>query len=142
MRGQAAVEWMVILSVGVLILAVMLSFNEENYLSFRSNVKVSGVKAALNDLKNAADFVYSQGSGAKTRIYITIPPESNFTITTLSTGKGQIQAVVHVRGDEQYFDIYTEGNLTGSLPADAGGYCIDVECLEGAVNISRSSGSC
>jgi hypothetical protein len=142
MRGQAAVEWMVILSVAILLLAVMLSFNEENYLSFRSNVKVSQVKAALNDLKNAADFVYSQGQGAKTRMYITIPSAANFTITTLSSGRGQIQAVVHVRGDEQYFDVYTDGNLTGSLPQDTGGYCIDVECLEGVVNISRSAGSC
>ena len=142
MRGQASVEWMVILSVAILILAVMLSFNQDSYQSFRSNLRVSKAKSTLNDLKNAADFVYSQGSGAKTRIYVTIPHASNFTITTLSTGKGQIQTVVYVKGREEYFDVYTNANLTGSLPSNAGGYCIDVESLEEVVNISRSSGSC
>jgi len=142
MRAQATVEWVVVISFAILILAVMLSFNEDNYLSFRSNVKVSNVKATLNDLKNAADFVYSQGSGAKTRLHATIPYETNITITTLSDGKGQIQAVIKVKGGEQYFDVYTDGNLTGSLPSKAGEYCVDVECLEGAVSITRSGGSC
>ncbi|MBD3388459.1 MAG: hypothetical protein GF416_05255 [Candidatus Altiarchaeales archaeon] len=141
-RGQAAVEWVVILSVAILILAVMLSFNEENYLFFRNNMKVSKAKAALNELKNSADFVYSQGSGAKTRVYVTIPVETNITIETLSTGTGQIQAEVLVNGEREYFDVYTEANLSGSLPEKGGSYCVDIECLGEVVSITRSSGSC
>jgi hypothetical protein len=142
MRGQAAVEWMVVLSVAMLVLAVMLSFNEENYRSFRDNLRVSQAKASLNDLENAVNFVYSQGLGAKTRIYVTVPEASNFTVNTLSSGEGQIEALVYIRGKEEYFEVYTQANLTGSLPEKAGQYCIDVECLGEVVNITRSSGSC
>jgi Tfp pilus assembly protein PilE len=142
MRGQASVEWIVILSMAILILAIMLSFNENNYQSFRDNVRVSKAKATLNDLENAVDFVYSQGEGAKTRLHITLPEASNFSVATLSTGKGRIQGIVYVRGEEEYFDAYTDANLTGSLPSEAGGYCVDVEYVNAKVNITRSGGSC
>jgi hypothetical protein len=142
MRGQAVVEWMVLLSVAMLVLAVILSLNEENYAFFRNNVKVSQVKSALNGLKNAVDFVYSQGTEAKTRIYVTVPSGSNFTIRTLEGGGGQIEAVVYVKGGEQPYDVYTDANLSGVLPSVSGSYCMDVEYVGPQVNITRSDGSC
>ena len=142
MKGQAVIEFMVVLSIAMLILAIMLSFNEDSYWFFKDSVKVGQVKATLNNLKNSVDFVYSQGEDAKTRLYVTIPPSSNFTITTLSSGKGQIQAIVYLSGNEQYFDVYTDANLSGTLPSNAGSYCVDVEYMNGLVNITRSSGSC
>jgi hypothetical protein len=142
MRGQASVEWIVILSVAILVLAVMLSMNDDNYQFFTNNVRAGKVKAALGELKNAADFVYSQGKDARTRVYITIPPAANFTAKTLPAGKGQIQAVLYVKGKEEYFDVYTDANITGSFPTASGSYCMNVEYMEAAVNISRSTGSC
>jgi len=142
MKGQAAVEWIVILSIAMLVLAVTLSMGEENYRFFTDNVKASKAKTTLNELKNAVDFVYSQGKDAKATVYVTVPPSSNFTINTLPTGKGQIQAVVYVGGKEEYFDVYTEANLTGTIPAEAGSYCMTVECSGAEVNISRSTSSC
>jgi len=140
--GQAAVEWIVILSVAILILAVMLSLNEDNYRFFRNNVKVSTAKSTLNELKKSADFVYSQGKDAKTRVYVTLPPSTNFSINTLPTGRGVIAAAVYVDGKTEEFDVYTDANLTGSLPTTSGSYCIDVHSLGGTVNITRSDGSC
>jgi hypothetical protein len=142
MRGQAAVEWIVVLSVALMILAVMLSMNEDNYQFFNNNVKVSKAKGAVNDLKNAVDFVYSQGKDAKTSVYVTIPPGTNLTVDTLPAGKGQILAIVYVKGQEESFDAYTDANLTGSLPAAAGSYCIEVRYSGPEVSVSRSSGSC
>ncbi|MFH1055939.1 MAG: hypothetical protein V1744_07610 [Candidatus Altiarchaeota archaeon] len=142
MRGQAVVEWMVILAMALVILALMLSFNQENYSFFKNNVQVGQVKSTLNNLKNSVDFVYSQGKDAQTRLHVTIPHSSNFTINTLSSGRGQIQAVVYVNGNEEYYDVYTDANLTGSLPSRAGSYCIDVNYTGTYVSISRSSGSC
>jgi hypothetical protein len=142
MRGQAAVEWIVVMSVGILVLAIMLSLNEDSFQLFRGSVRVSQTKAALNDLKNAVDFVYSQGTGARTRLYVTVPPSVNVTFGTLPGGSGQIQAVVYVGGKSEYFDVYTDAAIVGSLPNAAGGYCVDVEYQGDAVNISRSGGSC
>ena len=133
---------MVVLSVGILLLAVMLSFSQDNLMFFKNNVKASQVKAALRDMKNAADLVYSQGKEAKTRVYVTIPESTNLTISTLPEGTGLIQAVVYLSGKQQYYDVYTDANLTGSLPSKAGGYCLDVTYVGSVVNITRSSGSC
>jgi hypothetical protein len=142
MRAQATIEWMIILSVSVLILAVMLSFNGDNYSFFENNLKASQAKASLNDLKRAADFVYSQGEGARTRLYVTVPASSNISVRTLSSGSGQIQAIVRVSGKEEDFDVFTAANLTGSIPTLSGSYCMDVLYTAGWVNISRSTGSC
>ena len=142
MRGQAAVEWIVIISVAMLLLAVMLSFSHDSYGFFLNSIKVGKAKAALNDLKNAADFVFGQGKDAKTRVYVTIPDSCNLTLRTLPGGEGQMQAVVYADGKEQYFDVYTDANLTGSLPSKAGSYCMDVECTGASVSITRSGGSC
>lgn len=142
MKGQAVVEWMVLLSVAMLVLAVILSMNEENYGFFRNSVKVSQVKSALNGLKNAVDFVYSQGKDAKTRLYVTVPSATNFTVRTLPQGGGQIEAVLYIKGSEESFDVYTDANLTGSIPATSGSYCMDVTYAQAGVTISRSDGSC
>ena len=117
MKGQATVEWMIILSVSILILAVMLSFNGDNYSFFQNNLKASQAKAALNDLKKAVDFVYSQGKEAKTTAYITVPPACNISVKTLPEGKGHIEAVLSVNGKNEYYDVYTDANLTGGVPA-------------------------
>ena len=142
MNGQAAVEWIVILSVAILILAVMLSMNGDNLRFFNDNVKVSKAKAVLADLKQAADFVYSQGRDARTRVHVAIPDSTNISISTMAAGGGQIQAVVMVGGRQEHFDVYTDANLTGSLPQAPGGYCMDVEYSGREVDVGRSDGSC
>lgn len=142
MRGQAAVEWIVIMSIAILGLALMLSMNEENFRFFRNNVKVSQAKVAINDLKNSVDFVYSQGRDARTRLHVTIPSSCNLSVSTLPAGGGQIEAVVYASGKEEDFQAYTDANLTGGLPQTSGGYCIDVEYAGAAVNIGRADGSC
>jgi hypothetical protein len=141
-RAQAAVEWIVIMSVAILVLAIMLSMNEDNYLFFKNSVKASQAKAAVSDIKNAVDFVYSQGQDARTRLRITIPSSTNLTVATLAGGGGQIQARVWVSGKPQDFDAFTDANLSGVLPQTGGGYCVDVVYDAPAVNISRSGGSC
>jgi hypothetical protein len=142
MRAQATIEWMIILSVSILILAVMLSFNGDNYSFFENNLKASQAKASLNDLKRAVDFVYSQGEGARTRLLVTVPSSSNISVRTLDGGSGEIRAAVWVSGKREDFDVYTSANLTGSLPTLSGSYCMDVWYTGGLVNISRSTGSC
>ncbi|MFH0861522.1 MAG: hypothetical protein V1875_00695 [Candidatus Altiarchaeota archaeon] len=142
MKGQAAVEWIVILSVAILILAVMLSMNEDNMRFFNDNIKVGKAKAALNDLKQACDFVYSQGRDARTRVYVAVPDSTNISISTMQAGGGRIQAVAMVSGKQEIFDVYTDANLTGSVPQVSGGYCVDVEYSGLGVELGRADGSC
>jgi len=139
MKGQAAVEWMVILGVAILVLGVMLSMNEESLQFFETSLRVSKAKASLSQLKNGADFVYSQGSGAKTRVYITIPAATNFSVRTLAAGQGEITATVYVRGKPEVFDAYTDANLSGTLPQKSGAYNIDIGYDGDDVVFSRSA---
>jgi hypothetical protein len=142
MRGQAAIEWMVILGLGLMVLSAMIAMNNDTYSSFKGNFKVSKVKGSLNELKNAVDFVFSQGKDARTRVLITVPASVNITVGTVSSGRGQIAANVFVDGKQEFFDVYTEANITGAIPDKEGSYCMEVECLGEVVNITRSSGSC
>jgi hypothetical protein len=141
-RAQAAVEWIILLGLAMAVLAAMLSMNEGNYSFFKTGVKAGSIKSTLNDLKNSADFVYSQGRGARTRLYLTLPNDANFTITTLNNSRGLIQAQILNGGAREFYEVYTEANLTGSLPSAAGSYCIDVVCVGEIVNITRSNQSC
>jgi hypothetical protein len=142
MNGQAAIEWIVILSIAMLILAIMLSMNEDNYQFFSNQIRAGKVKAALNDLKEAVDFVYSQGMDAKATVLITVPTACNISVNTLPGGKGQIDAVFYEKGKIQYYDVYTDANITGSVPSKEGSYCMVVEYSGPEVNITRSEGSC
>jgi hypothetical protein len=142
MRGQAAVEWMVLLSVAILTLALMLSFNEDNLRFFQDNARIARARASVSDLKNAADFVYSQGQDSMKTVYVTFPAASNFSIRTLENGGGEIEARVYVRGERHDIQEYTMGNLSGLMPDKAGGYCMEVRYEGGAIVMERGEGSC
>jgi uncharacterized protein (UPF0333 family) len=140
--GQSSVEFIVVIGVALLVLAVMITHGEEKYLNFRDELRVSRVKASLKDVANSVDFVYEQGKGAKTRISVSIPMAAEINISTDADGTGVIEGTVYVRGNPSTFLEFVDANLTGSLPNSSGTFCIDIECLGAEVNISRSSGSC
>lgn len=135
MRGQAAVEWIVIMGVAMLVLGVMLALNEDGYRFFQSSIRSSQAASATGQLADAADFVHSQGEGAKTRLYVFIPSATNISVETLSTGGGRISAASFNKGE---FERFTTANLTGSLPNVRGSYNIDLEYDGEKVIISRS----
>ena len=72
-RGQNAVETLIILGVIIAIFTMMIVVNQDVVRSYNSKFTVDRTNSALNDITNAAQSVYQQGVGAKTRITINFP---------------------------------------------------------------------
>ena len=72
-RGQNAVETLIILGVIIAIFTMMIVVNQDVVKSYNSKFTVDRTNSALNDITNAAQSVYQQGVGAKTRITINFP---------------------------------------------------------------------
>ncbi len=141
-KSQTSVEYIIVLGMALTVLVIMLTMGQEKYQNFRDEVRVSKVKATLKDISNSVDFVYEQGKGARTRIYVTFPMAAAINLTTNANGTGIIEGTVYVRGTPSSFFQFVDANLTGSLPTTSGGFCIDVECLGEFVNVTRSTGDC
>jgi len=72
-RGQNAIETLIILAVIIGIFTMMIVVNQDVVRSYNSKFTVDRTNSALNDITNAAQSVYQQGVGAKTRITINFP---------------------------------------------------------------------
>ena len=72
-RGQNAIETLIILAVIIGIFTMMIVVNQDVVKSYNSKFTVDRTNSALNDITNAAQSVYQQGVGAKTRITINFP---------------------------------------------------------------------
>ena len=141
-RGQASVEWAIILGVSVAVLTVILYANQSRYEEF--NIEVGSAKAenSLRRLVDAVDFVYQQGEGARMRVYFTVPPAAHTSMYTTVNGTGVVEFTYYKKGDATHLSEYTSANLTGAIPNATGGYCLDVVSLGRSVNVTRSGGSC
>jgi hypothetical protein len=72
-RGQNAIETLIILAVILAIFTMMLVVNQDVVKSYNSKFTVDRTNSALNDITNAAQSVYQQGVGAKTRVVVNFP---------------------------------------------------------------------
>lgn len=141
-RGQAAAEFVIILGVSMAILSFIWYLTQERYNDFQENVRVAKAENSAKRLKDAVDFVYRQGAGAKTRLYLTVPEATDVSVYTTADGTGVAEFFVHLHNNYSSVYAYSYANLTGEIPNVTGSYCIDVISLSGVVNVTRSTGSC
>ncbi|MBD3261212.1 MAG: hypothetical protein GF334_05935 [Candidatus Altiarchaeales archaeon] len=142
--GQSTFEWMIILAVSLVMFLVMLGLNEDSLDRFNQDLRVKQAKNSAKKLVNAVEFVYRQGGGAKTRVYLKVPAATWVNISTNVNGSGILEFTVGVAGGNVSIIEGTNVNLTGGLPDNVsdGGICVDVVSLGQVVNVSRSGGSC
>jgi uncharacterized protein (UPF0333 family) len=132
-RAQVSLELIIILAfmLGVF-LAIIVS---NNTVLSTTNARVNADKAntALTAVADAASLVYQQGSGAKSRVYVSIP-ENLFNSSVynetlrldLYAKEQKIQTVYRILD----FDV------DGRLPNASGTFWITVEAFDTYVNVS------
>ncbi len=130
-RGQGATELLIILGVGLVVLLIIFQFSSESLFSYRSGFREDQAQDALIQLKNAAELLYQQGSGAKTQVYITLPEGINTTNVS-----GRTLRVDFYNGNTIYRVL--DFNVSGDLPTHSGGHWVDVQALSGIVYISTN----
>lgn len=128
-RGQVSVEFLVILSIIIVILLVVFKTGSSTIGYAKSTSDNTKLSTFFDTLKNAAYSVYHQGVGAKTRVFVVMPDNlNNITVVGNSIIAASNTGDVSSRTFE--FDIL--GNFSAK-----GSYYVDVEAKQGYVEFKR-----
>jgi len=139
LRAQGAIELLVILAMIATVGLIIYSASQNTLAGSNKALIVSQARATVNDLSSAASEVYSEGVGAKRKIYIVIPegvdPSRVYVNNTV------INIGLKIEG--QTSDINTQTGmrlLQGSdFPTSPGGYWVEVVAKNGYVLIGSSA---
>jgi len=128
-KGQVLVEFLIVLSIILLILLVIIGTSYQSSSQIGKVVANSQTKAFLDSLENSADSVYGQGVNAKTKIYIVVPDNvKNITFSSKSL-------IIGLQNGERIGRNFNY-NISGSLSGNGGDY-VSIESKANYVNISK-----
>jgi len=132
-RGQAAIEYMMIISISMIIL-IPLMFIVNSYISgSRDEMKIRSLEDNVNSLGEVAEMVYFQGYPAKMTIEFYVPER----VTTSNVDGNLIWVRMGTSGGDIDITTTTQANMTGNLPTDSGSYMLEITATEdGLVNVS------
>ena len=132
-KAQSSIELVVILAVSLAFLAVMFNYASDQLSKLNAGQGIQNAENSVKGLADAANDVYSQGVGAKKRVFITIPDG-------VDAGKTGVQGNI-VRISVQGTDVVeaADVNLSGSFPITAGGHFVVVKAKEGYVEIGAET---
>lgn len=134
MRGQAALEYLVMLGLLLVVLMPVWVYVNSASTQEKLELRVSSAKYAAQRIAEAADAVYVQGPPAKLSIYVNIPDgtkdvffsEREITFRVSSAG-----------GDSDAF-AQTLGKIQGNVSTRAGQQKIVVQATDYYVNVTSS----
>ncbi len=133
-KAQAALEYMITVSIALLILTPFLLRGYDAMTGLGQNSNILLAKNSLDKVSEAAKIVYSQGPPAKMTV------KAQFPHNLLASNVSQKELSLSVRKFSSSTDIvaFLDFNVTGSLPYDSGGmHTIVVEALQdGTVNVT------
>ena len=132
MKGQVATEYLVIVSVALLILTPLSLYVNQSLMGYTDNTRTSKAWTAVNKLGQNADWVYSQGPPAKLTFQIYIPngiEEASLDDKTF---------LLKVKTSAGFSDAYytTVSNIDGHLPSESGYYYVSLTAFSNYVNVS------
>jgi len=119
-KGQASLEYMIILALALGVFAAILYVTTMLIVSSSSQLGIDSAVRAVQEVKEAADFIYIRGHPSKTQINVRIP--SN--IEDMSINNSVVRLRISVANS--YTDVYqvTKGNLSSDIsPMCPGGVC-------------------
>ncbi|MCX6767416.1 MAG: hypothetical protein NTY90_01635 [Candidatus Micrarchaeota archaeon] len=135
MKAQTAVELLVILAAGLIVIGILFVSSYERLAGSQASLSVSQAQAAANDLANAADTVWFEGAGAKKNVYIELPNAINYSLVSGNT------VLFRVAVPSGLTDAVAKSTapLFGSVTAKPGAQLVSVYATESAVVIGMQS---
>lgn len=135
-KAQTSLEISVILGIMLIIVVIFVTVNMDVSGVFITSASRDKISLALDDVSHAAESVYRQGVGAKSRVFISLPG----SVFNSSIENQTLEFQVHSRFGGAPASIYriVDFNISGVLPNASGNYWLSVESLEGLVNVSIS----
>lgn len=131
-KGQVAVEYMIIISIAFAILLPFIVYANQLLHNYREDTKISLAKNSVKKLGENIDWVYSQGEPAKLSIEVYIPKD----VIEISLVNNTISFKIRTSSGTTDIHYKTIAPLNGSLPVNAGNYIISLTAFAGHVNIS------
>ncbi len=135
MKGQSAVEYMMILGMVLLMLIPLAAYtwNQSDQAT-----KSRQAEIAVGTIAAAADSLWAQGPGAKTTINVLFPNGYDSTKSLLAN-RTIVLRFSSSAGDQDAVAI-TKANITGSLPSSSGYRQLILEAVGSAVNVTVVGG--
>jgi len=127
-RGQASIEYMVMLALSLAIFTAILYVSTTLISSSSAQIGLDSAYRAVEHVRESSDFIYIHGHPSKTQVNVYIPPNvEEFGWINNDT----VHARISVEG--HYTDIYSvaRGDLTGDLSgiSHEGYFVVDLESI-------------
>jgi hypothetical protein len=133
MKGQGAIELIIILAVSLIILFFIISISNQQVNQLTATKIRSEAKSTVDDLARAAKEVYYQGPGASKKVFVRIPEGIDPTKTIIANKTINL----NVLGSD--IPTRVDVDVQGSLPSIPGDYFVWVSAFEGYVLIGTFS---
>ena len=132
MKAQAAIEFLIIVSVALTIIIPLILLVNQNLVSYKDDTKISLAKEAIKKLGENADWVFSQGPPAKVTVEVYIPDD----VESVSIDNKMITYKIRTSAGINDVYYYTVSELRGSLPEKSGYYFVALTAYYNFVNIT------
>jgi len=134
LKGQAAVEYMIVVSIGLLFISPILIMGQSTLNDMKEKSRISTVQSSLDKLTEAIEVIHAQGHPARMKVKIRWP--SGITSSGIDETTDTIWVRVNkLSGDEDILRFF-DYNVSGTLPSSEGVHVLNVEALPYEVNIS------
>ncbi len=117
MKAQAAVEYMLLFSMSLLIVGVLWYVSNNNIESAQWELQLANVKNSLEKIVHNADVVYLQGVPSQVYIEVYLPDN----VKSVYISGNSVTVEMYWRGILRNVTDYSIANLTGNIPPAAGG---------------------
>ncbi len=127
MKSQSAIEFMSVIMIGLVLIAVASYFGVDYITSYFGDMNIINAKQTVDTIVSSTNLVYAQGVDAQTQIFVTIP-------------SGIVRSKTYVYGDEIHIrfkngnikDFYknTRVDVFGSLPLNPGKVSLKIRMTE------------
>lgn len=132
MKGQSAVEYMVIIAIGLVILTPILYYSGQSFRNYKEDTNILAAKNTVEKIGENVDWICSQGSPSRVRINVYIPEN-------IIQGSLQDKTVLfNIDSESGPKDVFYETvcDMNGELPVKSGFYYLSVAAVNGYVNIT------
>lgn len=117
-KGQASVEFLVLLAIAVFVLLVAVIISREQISGVTMLKEQSDARNALLELSSAAKEVYAQGEGAKKQVYVVLPTSYDAQASSI----GNTSMRLNVR-DTDHVSTH-DFEVRGSFPQSSGAHWV------------------
>lgn len=132
MKSQVSVEYLIIISVAIMILIPIILYANELLLGYKDDTKISLARNAVEKIGENVDWVYSQGAPAKRSLEVYIPEG----IEQINLENKTILFKIKTRAGTSDIFYTTVANLSGSIPMQSSYYKLSLTAHQNFVNIS------